>query len=316
MSGARSVRWCLCVVTKADIPRGKALGPQLLRSSLSQRRVPQRFVPPDALSAPEQAGGSAYGHRDLGRQLRGAGAARGRVTRGAGGRPIARLVEVPVAGTRCDGEICWGPGRGSTCWSPRGRRAGSPRTYLALQSVELIDFAPASKPTRAGRARRADAMATLRVTLRQAVLADGGRQLRARAAPRPAAPRATGARSARRPPSPRRSGPHERDRRARAGPAPPSCRRGDARRAAARRTPAAARQRSPSCFASRRGRSSRERGRTCGASLSSALGLGPLEALMDDPSVDEIMVNGPSTCSSSATAASRPPRSRSNPRTS
>ena len=38
--------------------------------------------------------------------------------------------------------------------------------------------------------------------------------------------------------------------------------------------------------------------------MSGTIGLGPLEPLMDDPAVDEIMVNGRAQCMSSAAVAS------------
>ena len=38
--------------------------------------------------------------------------------------------------------------------------------------------------------------------------------------------------------------------------------------------------------------------------VSGTIGLGPLEPLMDDPAVDEIMVNGRAPCTSSAAVAS------------
>jgi pilus assembly protein CpaB len=52
------------------------------------------------------------------------------------------------------------------------RTQGSGRTYLALQRIELVDLNRLEEggASASGDARRADSVATLRVTLRQAVL--------------------------------------------------------------------------------------------------------------------------------------------------
>ncbi len=178
------------LVTKADIPRGKALGPQLLRSSLSQRRVPRRFAPPDALSAPEQAAGL----RAVTGIPKGSYVGRAQLeapVMRAAGRPVVRQVEIPVAGTDAMRGLL-GPGaRVDVLVTSEGDRAGSPRTYLALQSVELIDLRSREHADQGGEGPRADAMATLRVTLRQAVLltAAGNFARELRLVPRPAGDR-------------------------------------------------------------------------------------------------------------------------------
>lgn len=179
------------LVTKVDVARGKAFGPELLRSSLSQRRVPERFVPPDALSAPEQAAGL----RTITAISRGSYVERAQlepaVTRGATGRTIARQVEVPVAGTNAVRDLLRPGVRVDVLVTSEGGRAGSPRTYLALQSVELIDLSSGEHAAEGGEGPRADAMATLRVTLRQAVLltAAGNFARELRLVPRPAGDR-------------------------------------------------------------------------------------------------------------------------------
>ena len=87
----------------------------------------------------------------------------GRPTAVRAGRSTGLRGEWP-ARPACD------PVPGSTCWSrAMATRAGSPRTYLALQRLDLLDL----RSWRGGPGRegpRADAMARLRVTLRQAVL--------------------------------------------------------------------------------------------------------------------------------------------------
>jgi pilus assembly protein CpaB len=175
------------MVARADIPRGKALGPELLRSSLSQRRVPERFVPPDALSAPEQAAGL----RTVTAISRGSYLGRAQlepaVSRGAMGRAVARQVEVPVAGSDAMRELLRPGARVDVLVTSEGDRAGSPRTYLALQSVELTDLRSGERADQGGEGARADAMATLRVSLRQAVLltAAGNFARELRLVPRP-----------------------------------------------------------------------------------------------------------------------------------
>lgn len=176
------------LVTKTDIPRGRAFGPALLRSSLSQRRVPERFVPPDALSAPNQAAGL----RTVSAISQGSYVGRAQlevaVTRGSADRTIARQVEVPVAGTDAMRDLLRPSVRVDVLVTSEGTRAGAPRTYLALQSVELIELRSGEDADHGGEGPRADAMATLRVSLRQAVLltAAGNFARELRLVPRPA----------------------------------------------------------------------------------------------------------------------------------
>jgi Flp pilus assembly protein CpaB len=43
------------IVTRAALERGTVLGPRALRESITERRVPVEFVPPDALGVPDEA---------------------------------------------------------------------------------------------------------------------------------------------------------------------------------------------------------------------------------------------------------------------
>ena len=156
------------LVAHTEIGAGKRVRPAML----AVRQVPQRFAPPDALAAPEQA---------VGRRVGAPVAAGGYVTAAAfaapGGddtsavAPLARgqrAIEVAVAG----GEALEGAPAGTRVdvLVTTESRSGSGRTYLALQDVELLGVRPASgEESRDGAAARATALASLRVTLRQAV---------------------------------------------------------------------------------------------------------------------------------------------------
>jgi Flp pilus assembly protein CpaB len=87
------------LVARTDMPPGKVIGPALMRSGLAQKRVPERYVPPDALSLP----GQAAGMRTLTAVRAGSYVARSQLERaagpGSGAGSGARQVEVPVAGT-------------------------------------------------------------------------------------------------------------------------------------------------------------------------------------------------------------------------
>ena len=152
-----------------------APGSRLKAAQLAMRQVPERFAPRDALIAPEQV---------VGRRVAGALAAGGYVTQGAfatsdehhrsmPGAPIRRgerSVDVGVAGgdalagappdTRVDVIVTT---------EPRTGAAG--RTYLALQDVELLGARAAEDGGGAGdgAGARATTIATLRVTLREAI---------------------------------------------------------------------------------------------------------------------------------------------------
>jgi pilus assembly protein CpaB len=162
------------VVTRADVQPGA----RLTAAQLAVRQVPQRFAPRDAVVSPEQA---------VGQRVSGGLAAGGYVTAGALAGPAAperdphgapvsrgeRSVEVAVAG----GEALAGAPPGTrvdviVTTEPRGAAAGG-RTYLALQDVELLGARAADGAGGAGAgdgaAAHASTIATLRVTLREAV---------------------------------------------------------------------------------------------------------------------------------------------------
>lgn len=139
------------VVARESIPPRRPLGPGDADRLLEVRRMPSRFVPAGALSAPEQAIGRAPAARIpagaylLAPQLR-APRARHRHHRGprlAGGREPVQIsvtgAETFAAtgqdprGTRVDVVVTTEPGPGG----------GSGRTYVAAENVELLALSQA-----------------------------------------------------------------------------------------------------------------------------------------------------------------------------
>lgn len=151
-----------------------AVGAQVRRGDLETRRVPERFVPPDAVASASQAVGAtaalplAAGSYVTAGAL-GAGASGGREPGAL--RRGQRAVEVGVTGGEALGEAA-GPGARVDVLVSTEPRAASGRTFVALEDVELLGLRPRSEDgIGAGGAdsRDATATATLRVTLRQAV---------------------------------------------------------------------------------------------------------------------------------------------------
>jgi pilus assembly protein CpaB len=183
--GARVGPLVSVVVARGELARGTAITSDVARRSFEQRRVPARFVPPQALGTASEAIGLRLAvtlQRGDYVSRSSFGAARGsRPGNGEGGR----LVEVSVAGagsladalepgTRVDVLIT----------TDSGARPG--RTYLALQDVELVSFSGSGASSEA-----AKASATLRVSLRQAVLLTAAQSFarELRLVPRPAGDR-------------------------------------------------------------------------------------------------------------------------------
>ena len=139
------------------------------RGALAVVRVPARYVPPDALAATGEAAGARpatvlpRGSYLTASRLRGARSSRRPGALGPGERAVdvavaggSGLAAVP-AGTRVDVLVSSEPG------------AGSGRTVLALEGVELLASGPPEGGAEEGAAAAATARATLRVTVRQAV---------------------------------------------------------------------------------------------------------------------------------------------------
>jgi Flp pilus assembly protein CpaB len=140
------------VVATARIPAHRAIPSKQVDELLETRRVPTRFAPPGALSAPEQAAGLApavaiaVGSYVLGSQLRepGGGGREGsdHARIGPGRKPVEVTVtgaealaaagEDPI-GTRVDVVVTTEPGPGG----------GTGRTYVAAKDVKLLGLSRA-----------------------------------------------------------------------------------------------------------------------------------------------------------------------------
>ena len=170
------------LVARGDLPAGRPVH----ASALAIRQVPQRFVPPDALAAPEQAVGRRAGvPLPAGGYLTEAAFAGPDAEDGAGAAaPLARgerSLELAVAGGEALDSAP--PGTRVDVLVTTESRSGSGRTFLALQDVELLAVRPGeATDSQTGAASHATAIASLRVTLRQAVYLTAaesfGRELR------------------------------------------------------------------------------------------------------------------------------------------
>jgi Flp pilus assembly protein CpaB len=157
------------VVLEARIPAGQRIGPEQIASALTVRRVPERFAPPGALAAPQEALGLVAraalpaGSYLLGAQLGVARREMGGAPRLGGDR---RPVEIAVSGA--DALLAAGPASGSkvdvvVTTEPTG--AGPGRTYVAAPQVPLLGLRPGVEGPGPG----ATAAATLGLTKGQAL---------------------------------------------------------------------------------------------------------------------------------------------------
>lgn len=159
------------LVVARDLPEGRTIGPGQLAESMQVRRVPARFVPPGALSAPHQALGQrpvadlAAGSYVVAAQLRPPGARAAPGPRLAAGR---RPVEIAVGG----GEALFATGA-----DPRGSRvdvvvtsepttSGPGRSYIAAPGVRVLAL---TRHDPAGPGPAAGWSATLALTRGQAL---------------------------------------------------------------------------------------------------------------------------------------------------
>lgn len=163
------------------------------------RRVPARFVPPDALGSESELAGARTAVAVRAGSYLTAGHFRPAASAGPGGAPLARgerAVEVGVSGG--EGLAPLSPGARVDVVVSTDAGTGGGRTFVALAGAELLALRP--DPAAAGYASEDDAgpgptaLAVLRVTLRQAVYltaADNfGREIRLLA--RPAGDRSSG----------------------------------------------------------------------------------------------------------------------------
>lgn len=162
-------------VARTEIPTGKSVTPANASVYISERRVPERFVPPGSFGQTSDAiglralvkipAGAYLGQAQLGEVI-----PRAAPQRSAGARGL-RVVEVPVAGAKALGASLR-PGVRVDVLVTSERGPPPPRTYLALQRIEVVDFRPAGEggALPEGDASEPDAVAALRVSLPQAVL--------------------------------------------------------------------------------------------------------------------------------------------------
>jgi len=164
------------LVAVAVATRELAADHRLGRGDMGVRRVPARFVPPDALGAPGRLAGARTAVPVPAGAYLTAGLIQGATVRDSGLlRPGQRAVELPVGGALTGAE----PGARVDVVVSTEAQDGAGRTLVALEDVELLALRPAEDDAYApegedaavagGAALGATALATLRVTPRQAV---------------------------------------------------------------------------------------------------------------------------------------------------
>lgn len=166
------------VVARSELAPGQKLDQRTVRRSLSVRRVPRRFVPPDSFASPRDLVGlSTLTQVAAGGYVTAAQLERGghsQADRGGLGRG-ERAVEVAVAGPPAAAGGA-GPGSRVDVLVTSEGRAGAGRSFIALEDVQLLGLRARTPDSAAGDATAADgagaraaAIATVRVSVRQAV---------------------------------------------------------------------------------------------------------------------------------------------------
>lgn len=160
------------VVAARDVRAGTRLEADALDRLLAVEEVPERFAPPDAIAAPEEATGlrlatplPSGSYVEVG-DLE-TGPAPGAAPAAPDLAPGERVVEVPVAGGGLAGAP---PGSRVDVLVTTRPEIGGGRTYVALQSVELLDARAALESAGDPAAPSTGATAALRVTVEQAVM--------------------------------------------------------------------------------------------------------------------------------------------------
>ncbi|MQA76260.1 MAG: hypothetical protein GEU88_18335 [Solirubrobacterales bacterium] len=136
------------LVAAEPLPARRPLREATLREALELRRVPERFLPPDALSDPEQAVGRSpvaaipAGGYLLASMLEVERTERERPRRlGAGRQPVEITVE--AAGALEPAAASRGIRVDVIVTEESGAIAGRGRTYVAAEAVRLLDLRPA-----------------------------------------------------------------------------------------------------------------------------------------------------------------------------
>jgi Flp pilus assembly protein CpaB len=141
------------VVAKRPLAPGRPLSRRTIERALELRRVPARFLPPDALGDPGQALGRSpaaaipAGGYLVGSQLAAPRAEQERPPRLAAGR---RPVEIAVEGAGALAELGGGHRVDVIVTSEPGPGGGAGRTYVAVRSVGLLDLRPSGDGAGAG----------------------------------------------------------------------------------------------------------------------------------------------------------------------
>jgi Flp pilus assembly protein CpaB len=138
------------VVAAESLPAHRPLDERVVRRALEPRRVPERFVPPDALHSPAQALGRSpavpvpAGGYLLGSQLESPEGQRRRPQRLAAGR---RPIEIAVQGAGALAARPGGPGRrvDVVVTNEPGPGGGAGRTYVAAEAVALLELRPGDR---------------------------------------------------------------------------------------------------------------------------------------------------------------------------
>jgi pilus assembly protein CpaB len=155
------------LVARTAVPRGGQLTPANIPRYLAARRVPVRFVPLGSLRLVRDVVGLRARVRIPAGSYLNAALLADRsehvARRRQDGLGDTRVVAVAVEGAAFEDAPPPGARVDVLITSDRGPNA--PRTYLALQRIELVDFKPSGTGDDG-----AKAVASLRVTLRQAVL--------------------------------------------------------------------------------------------------------------------------------------------------
>jgi pilus assembly protein CpaB len=160
------------LVARTQIPRGRPLTAANVSRYLTVRQIPARFIPPRAL----RFRADAVGLRSLVPIAAGSYLSAAELASPAGREDASqpnrlhgwRVVEVTVAGAAAF-QSALRPGARVDVLITSERGPGAPRTYLALQRIELADFRPAAEGE-ASTGENRESLAWLRVTLQQAVL--------------------------------------------------------------------------------------------------------------------------------------------------
>jgi pilus assembly protein CpaB len=156
------------VVARHEIPPDEPLRSE----DLAVERVPARYVPPDALGAPSRLEGARVAVPVAPGAYLTAGLLQG-APRDADGplRPGERAVEIAVGGGSA--LALAGPGARVDVLVSTQAHEGAGRTFVALEDVVLLDLRPVTGDGYSAEEQvegpPATALATLRVTLRQAV---------------------------------------------------------------------------------------------------------------------------------------------------